>query len=86
MVKEIREINFKNQEESRLGAGWRMLIFILLFWCFSLTIFALKPLLDDMTKREFLSDYSLVIVLVLALAASIAVPIARKFLDKKTLK
>ena len=77
---------FKNQEEGRLRAGWRILIFILLFWCFSLAIFAIKPLLGDMTKREFLSDYSLVIVLVLALAASIAVPIARKFLDKKTFK
>ena len=41
-------------------------------------------MLGDITKREFLENYSVLIVFVLATGASIAVPIARKLFDKKT--
>ena len=75
---------FINSRESRLRAGWRIFLFLLLFLGFSTLIFVIKPLLGDITKREFLENYSVLIVLVLATGASIAVPIARKLFDKKT--
>jgi membrane protease YdiL (CAAX protease family) len=75
---------FINSRESRLRAGWRIFLFLLLFLGFSTLIFVIKPLLGDITKREFLENYSVLIVLVLASGASLAVPIARKLFDKKT--
>jgi len=75
---------FYNAEESRLRAGWRISGFVILFWCMSATIFFVKPLLGDLTKREFISGYSLLIVAILALAATIAVPLARRFFDKRS--
>lgn len=74
-----------NKEESRLRTGWRIIIFILLFWVLSATVLVIRPLLGDISKSEFLEGYSLLIVGILALATTIAVPIGRKFLDKKTL-
>ena len=76
---------FKNPSEARLRAGWRILFFIILFWLFSSTVFFIKPLFGDITKSEFLSGYSLLIVFNLSIAASIAVPIARKKWDKRSL-
>lgn len=75
---------FVNSTEQRLRTGWRILIFMFIFWVFASLIFLIKPLLGDITKREFLQNYSLIIVSVLALGASIAVPLARKILDKRS--
>lgn len=75
---------FVNPSEKRLRAGWRILIFILIFWVFAALIFLIKPLLGDTTKREYIQNYSLIIVTILTLGASIAVPLARKILDKRS--
>ncbi|MEL6820732.1 MAG: type II CAAX endopeptidase family protein [Calditrichota bacterium] len=75
---------FYNSEENRPRAGWRIAGFVALFWCMSATIFFVKPLLGDITKREFMRDYSLLIVAILALAATIVVPFARRFFDKRS--
>lgn len=75
-----------NQQESRLRTGWRIFIFLLIFWILSATVFVIKPLFGDISKSQFLEEYSLFIVGILALSTSIAVPIGRKFLDKKTLR
>jgi len=75
---------FKSKDSSRLKAGWRILLFIFLFWIFAAAIFAVKPLLGDITKSEFLEGYRLIIVAILAFGATISVWIARKYLDKKS--
>jgi len=75
---------FVNASEARLRAGWRIFLFLVLFWIFSAVIFIIKPLFGEITKSAFLSDYSLLVVSFLAVAASISVPIARKFMDKRT--
>ena len=75
---------FINSNERRLRAGWRILIFLFTFLAFSMIIFLLRPLLGEITKKEFVQDYSLIIVSVLALGASVTVPLARKFLDKRS--
>lgn len=75
---------FINSREARLRAGWRILIFLLLFLGFSTLIFAIRPLLGDITKREFLENYSIIVVMVLAAGASLMVLVSRKLLDKKT--
>ena len=75
---------FFNSSEQRLRSGWRIVIFIFLFWAFASLIFLIKPLLGDITKREYIQNYSLIIVSILALGASIAVPLARKILDKRS--
>jgi CAAX protease family protein len=75
---------FYNLKENRLKAGWRILIFLIIFWMISSLIFVIKPLFGEITKREFLENYSLIIILILAIAASTAIPLARKFLDKKS--
>jgi hypothetical protein len=75
---------FFNQEESRLKAGWRILLFLMLFFALSSLIFIIKPLLGDITKREFLENYSLSIVTVLAMGATVSVLVARRFWDKKS--
>ena len=75
---------FINSEENQLRAGWRILLFIIIFWPLAAVILLVKPLIGDMTKQEFLSGYSLLIIINLALAASIAVWIARRYIDKKT--
>ena len=80
----IKKIMFTNPDENRLRAGWRILLFFLIFWVFAAFIFVLKPLFGDISKREYLSQYSLVIVAVLSLSATVSVAIARKFLDKKS--
>lgn len=75
---------FIHPTESRLRAGWRILLFLVLFWLLAALVFVIQPLFGDVGKREFLSDYSLIIVGILALAATIAVKVARKKLDKKS--
>lgn len=75
---------FTNPQEGRLRAGWRILFFLVLFWIGAATVFVVKPLFGDISKRAFLADYSLLIVALLALAASVAAPLARKYLDKKS--
>lgn len=75
---------FYNSDEHRVRAGWRIVGFVFLFWCLAATVFAVKPMLGEMTKREFMNDYSLLIVAILAIAATIAVPIARRVFDKRS--
>jgi len=74
---------FLNTEEKRLKAGWRILLFIIIFYCFSALIFVVRPLIGDISKSDYLRNYSLVIVSILALAGTITVFIARKYWDKK---
>lgn len=75
---------FLNARESRLKTGWRLLIFLCVFWICASLIFLIKPLLGDIGKKEFLQDYSLLIVTILAFAATLSIYFARKHLDKKT--
>ena len=75
---------FVNPVEQRLKAGWRIFFFLILFFSFSAFIFIIKPLLGDMTKRAFLENYSLIIVSILAVGATISVFFSRHFWDKKT--
>jgi membrane protease YdiL (CAAX protease family) len=81
----MRRILF-NQEESRPRSGLRILGFLVIFWLLASAIFAVKPLFDPIGKREFISDYSLLIIAILAAAASIAVLVSRKWLDKKSVR
>lgn len=75
---------FINPTQKRLRAGWRILIFFILFWTFSATVFLVKPLLGEMTRREYMEDYQFLIVLILAVSATLSVAIARPLLDKKS--
>ena len=75
---------FVNPDEKRLKAGWRILLFFLIFLSFSSLIFVVKPLLGEMTKRAFLENYSLLIVGILASGATISTFLSRKFWDKKS--
>lgn len=75
---------FLNKNDKRLKAGWRILLFLLIFWTLASLIFIIKPLFGNIGKREFLQDYSLLIVAILAASATTATLIARRFLDKKS--
>jgi membrane protease YdiL (CAAX protease family) len=75
---------FINPKESRLRAGYRILFFLIVFMSLGGLIFLIKPLLGDITKREFVADYALIIVTVLAFSATVSVYLVRRFLDKKT--
>lgn len=74
---------FVNTKEKKLKAGWRILLFLLIFFTFSSIIFIVKPLFGTITKRAFLEDYSLIIVAILALGATVSVYLSRKFWDKR---
>lgn len=73
-----------NDKEKRLKAGWRILLFLLIFFTFSALIFIVKPLFGNITKRAFLEDYSLIIIAILALGATVSAYLSRRFLDKKS--
>lgn len=75
---------FLNVQEKRLKAGWRILLFLLVFISLSSLIFFVKPFLGGIKKRAFIEDYSLIIISILALSATIAVWISRKWFDKKS--
>ena len=75
---------FINLEENRLKAGWRILLFIVIFWGCTLITFLIKPLFGKISNKDFLQNYSLVLVIILSLAAVISVSISRKFFDKKS--
>lgn len=76
---------FRNQQDQRLRAGWRIFLFLLLFCSGSGLIFAVKPLFPELSKREFIEGYSLLVISIIALSATLFVPIARRYLDKKTM-
>ena len=77
---------FINSTENRLKAGWRILLFVILFLLFANTlILGSKPIIaDEITKKEFISNYGVFIISFLAFGATIATLIARKFFDKKS--
>jgi len=75
---------FSNSKEDRFRTGWRIFIFLLLFWVFASIIFLIKPLFGEIGKREFLQNYSLIIIAILAFSATVSVFISRKYLDKKS--
>ncbi len=75
---------FYNSNEKRIRSGWRILLFLILFWCLAGLTLVIKPLFGSMTKREFMENYSLVIISILSIAATIAVWLSRKHLDKKS--
>lgn len=75
---------FLNKEDKRLKAGWRISLFLIIFWLLTTVIFLIKPFFGEISNKVFLKDYGIVIVLILTLAAFISVSISRKFLDKKT--
>jgi len=77
---------FYNPFEGRIRAGWRILLFCIIFWCLATVSLAIKPIFGEMTKREYLSNYSLIIVLILAVAATVAVWYCRRRLDKKAFR
>ena len=58
---------FKNPNDKRLRAGWRILLFIVIFWLLSAIILVIKPLFGEITKREYVQDFSIVIVFILAM-------------------
>lgn len=78
----IQELRGIQSVPSRWKAGWRILLFVLVFMSLSSFIFIVKPLLGDITKREFLSNYSLIIVAILSASATISVYLCRKFIDR----
>lgn len=75
---------FTNPTDGRLRAGWRIGIFTLGFWLCSTAVFLLKPLFPDLSRSEFIQQQSLLIVVILAIAATLSVSLCRKFLDKKS--
>lgn len=74
---------FKNPVDGRLRSGWRILLFLVIFYFIAMLIFPLRQL-TGATRRDYLEDYSFVIICVLALAATVAAYLARRFLDKNT--
>ena len=77
---------FINSKENRLRAGWRILFFLLIFFALSSPVLLLRPLLGDISKSEFLENYSVLIVFISAISSTIATIIARKWFDKKSFK
>lgn len=75
---------FFNSNEKRLKTGWRIFIFLIIFFSFTTIIFLVKPLFGDITKRFFLENYSLIIVAILSFGATLSVLMSRKWLDKKS--
>lgn len=75
---------FFNSTEKRLRAGWRISVFLILFFSLTSLIFVVRPIIGDITRREFLENYSLIIVAILAFSATVSSLLSRKFLDKKT--
>lgn len=74
---------FINAGDGRFRAGWRILVFMVTFMALSLlgqTV--LKAMFGGIPKTTTFLRNSIVIVIA-AIAASAAVPLARRFLDKK---
>jgi membrane protease YdiL (CAAX protease family) len=69
---------FRNAEDYRLRAGWRIATFLLIFYAFALPlIFGLKALLG-------FSKSSPMVIVIIAMAATPAVYIARRWIDGKS--
>jgi len=75
---------FKNPDDNRLRAGWRILFFLLLFLSGSSLIFVTQSLMGVSSKRAFLNDYSLLIITILAITATASVYLIRRFVDKRS--
>ncbi len=76
---------FINPVENRLRAGWRILVFCLCFWVIGSIGLWIKPWFGEIGKRDYLEQYSLIIVMGLALAASLVAPWARRKIDRRSL-
>ena len=57
---------------------------LVLFLAFSSLIFVVRPLLGDVPRKDFLTHYGVLIVGILAVAATAATWIARRFFDRKS--
>jgi membrane protease YdiL (CAAX protease family) len=69
---------FRNPEDGRLRAGWRILGFLAVFYALALpAVFGLRELLQ-------FSKSSPLVVIIIALTATPAVYLARRWFDKKT--
>lgn len=77
---------FYNASEQRLRAGWRILLFLITFYTLAASVFLIKPLLGEISKRTFVEDYSVLIVTILLIAAVIATRLGRYILDRKSFK
>ncbi len=70
--------------DGRLRAGWRILVFLLVFFSLAILLqFGIKAWAGGVPKT---SPYlrNAILILLTATAATLAVPIARRYLDKKT--
>ena len=77
-VTEPATSRFRNPQDGRLRAGWRILGFIAIFYAIALpTVFGLRELIQ-------LSKSSPIIVVIIALTATPAVYLARRWFDKKS--
>ena len=77
---------FINPDDGRLRAGWRILLFIIFFMMVSLAGQTLvKYIYGGIPKTTAYLRNSMVIFIA-ALAASLAVPVARRFFDKKSFR
>jgi membrane protease YdiL (CAAX protease family) len=75
---------FNNPIDGRLRAGWRIFLFLIIFLSLSLLIFPIRPLFGDISKKAFIEDYSIIVIMVLTFSAFIAVAIARRYFDRAT--
>ena len=76
----------KNPSEGRLRSGWRILFFILIFWSATLLIFIVKPLFPEVSKKVFIDEYSVIVIAIIALSATLSTLFARKYFDKKSIR
>jgi membrane protease YdiL (CAAX protease family) len=74
---------FTSPDEGRLRAGWRILLFAVVFLGLSIAgQLVLRAIVGGIPKEALLRDAAIVVVA--AIAATIAVPLARRFLDRKS--
>ncbi len=75
---------FYNHADARVRAGWRIVLFLALFMLFSFIGQALIKYLNDGIPQTSTYIRNAILVMVAAIAATIAVPLARKFVDRRS--
>lgn len=74
---------FLNQDEQRLKAGWRILIFMIcLAFVSTIAQFLLKSIIGGMPPKGILRDFTAVALA--ALASTIVVPLITKYISKRS--